>query len=84
VFAVDEKPQAQALTGPPRSPDAAPARARHDYERHGTLDFFAALEVATGKVSTDLRARHTSADFVGFRNKVTREVPDVLAAGSPH
>jgi transposase/transposase-like protein len=78
VFAVDEKPQIQALnrTAPilPMLP-TTPARATHDYERNGTCDLFAALEIATGKVITDIRASHTSADFVAFLNKVNREVP---------
>lgn len=82
VFAVDEKPQVQAInrTAPilPMLP-TSPQRASHDYQRNGTVDLFAALEVATGKVITDLRARHTSADFVAFLNKVNREVPDELA-----
>ena len=73
VFAVDEKPQIQALnrTAPtlPMLP-TTPARATHDYQRNGTCDLFAALEIATGKVITDIRPRHTSADFVAFLNKV--------------
>jgi transposase/transposase-like protein len=79
VFAVDEKPQIQALnrTAPtlPMLP-TTPARATHDYHRNGTCDLFAALEIATGTVITDLRPRHTSADFVAFLNKVNRTVPD--------
>lgn len=51
-----------------------PARATHDYERDGTLDLFAALEIATGRVITDLRPSHTSAEFVKFLNKINREV----------
>ncbi len=81
VFALDEKPQIQALnrTAPtlPMLP-TTPARATHDYERNGTCDLFAALEIATGKVITDIRARHTSADFVAFLNKVNRHVPNDL------
>jgi transposase len=81
VFAVDEKPQIQALnrTAPtlPMLP-TTPARATHDYERNGTCDLFAALEIATGKVITDIRGRHTSADFVAFLNKVNRNVPTEL------
>ena len=78
VFAVDEKPQIQALnrtapTLPMRS--TTPARATHDYQRNGTFDLFAAPEIATGKVITDIRLRHTSADFVAFLNKVNRNVP---------
>ena len=78
MFAVDEKPQIQALnrTAPtlPMLP-TTPARATHDYQRNGTCDLFAALEIATGKVITDIRPRHTSADFVAFLNKVNRNVP---------
>jgi transposase len=81
VFAIDEKPQIQALdrTAPtlPMLP-TTPARATHDYERNGTCDLFAALEIATGKVITDIRARHTSADFIAFLNKVNRNVPAEL------
>jgi transposase len=78
VFAVDEKPQIQALNrSAPTLPmlPTTPARATHDYERNGTLDLFAALEIATGKVITDLRPSHTSAEFVKFLNKINREVP---------
>ena len=81
VFAVDEKPQIQALnrTAPtlPMLP-TTPARATHDYQRNGTCDLFAALEIATGKVITDIRKTHTSADFVAFLNKVNRNVPAEL------
>ena len=35
-----------------------PQKATHDYARNGTLDLFAALEVAIGKVITDLRKSH--------------------------
>jgi transposase len=78
VFAVDEKPQIQALnrTAPtlPMLP-TTPERATHDYQRNGTVDLFAALNVATGAVITDIRARHTSADFVAFLNRINRNVP---------
>jgi DDE superfamily endonuclease len=78
VFAVDEKPQIQALdrSAPilPMLP-TTPQRATHDYERNGTIDLFAALEVATGKVITQQRPSHTSAEFVVFLNKINREVP---------
>jgi transposase len=81
VFAIDEKPQVQALnrTAPtlPMLP-TTPERATHDYERNGTCDLFAALDIATGKVITDIRKSHTSADFVAFLNKVNREVPKDL------
>lgn len=78
VFAVDEKPQIQALNrSAPTLPmlPTTPQRATHDYERNGTIDLFAALEIATGKVITDLRPSHTSAEFISFLNKINREVP---------
>lgn len=81
VFCVDEKPQIQAInrTAPtlPMLPTTA-ARATHDYRRNGTLDLFAALDMATGTVITDLRQTHTSKDFVAFLNKINRNVPDDL------
>lgn len=81
VYAVDEKPQIQALdrTAPilPMLP-TTPQKATHDYVRNGTLDLFAALNIATGTVITDLRKSHTAADFLAFLNKIDREVPDDL------
>ncbi len=81
VFAVDEKPQIQALnrTAPtlPMLP-TTPQRATHDYQRNGTLDLFAALNIATGTVITDIRKTHTSDDFIAFLNKVNRNVPAEL------
>ena len=78
VFAVDEKPQIQALdrTAPtlPMLP-TTPQRATHDYLRNGTCDLFAALDIATGTVITDIRSSHTSADFIAFLNKINRNVP---------
>ncbi len=69
VFAVDEKPQIQALDRTaPTLPMLAttPQRATHDDERNGTCDLFAALNMATGSVITDIRKSHTSADFIAF------------------
>jgi transposase/transcriptional regulator with XRE-family HTH domain len=82
VFAVDEKPQIQALDRTaPTLPMLAttPARATHDYQRHGTVDLFAALDVARGTVISDIRTSHTQDDFIAFLNKIDREVPDQLA-----
>ncbi len=51
-------------------------RHTHDYKRNGTTSLFAALEVATGKVTTQARARHTAADFLAFLRQVERAYPD--------
>jgi transposase len=81
VFAVDEKPQIQALnrTAPmlPMMPTTAQRRS-HDYRRNGTIDLFAALDIASGKVISELRPNHTSAQFIKFLNKINREVPAEL------
>ena len=81
VFAVDEKPQIQAIdrTAPtlPMLP-TTPQRATHDYERNGTVDLFAALDIARGTVISDIRTSHTQDDFIAFLNKINREVPAEL------
>jgi transposase len=78
VLSVDEKTQIQALdrTAPmlPLKPGQV-ERHTHDYERHGTTQLFAALEVATGKVTTQTRARHTGADFLAFLREIERTYP---------
>ncbi len=61
VLCVDEKPQAQALErAAPVLPlrPGTPEKRSHDYIRHGTTTLFAALEVATGKVTDACYPRH--------------------------
>jgi transposase len=55
-----------------------PQRASHDYERNGTVDLFAALDIARGTVITDIKKRHTQVEFIGFLNKIDRQVPAEL------
>ena len=82
VFCVDEKPQIQALerTAPvlPMIP-GIPERRSFDYTRHGTVDLFAALNTATGKVIGKLAAQHTAEDFRDFLNDIDRQVEPGLA-----
>lgn len=78
VLSVDEKTSIQALERtqvplPLRSGRAV--RHTHDYKRHGVIDLFAALEVATGKVTGRLSNGHTAADFITFMKKVVRRYP---------
>ena len=47
----------------------------HDYKRHGTIDVFAAMNVATGEVLTDLRKGHTGADVLRFFKQIDASVP---------
>ncbi|HEV2368759.1 MAG TPA: IS630 family transposase [Acidimicrobiales bacterium] len=78
VLCVDEKSQIQALdrTAPilPLRP-GLPERATHDYRRHGTTTLFAALEVATGRVTDACYDRHGKAEFLDFLKKVARAYP---------
>lgn len=78
VLSVDEKTSIQALERtqlplPLRTGRAV--RHTHDYKRHGIVDLYAALEVATGKVTHELRNSHTAADFLSFMKKVVRRYP---------
>src|SRR3954452_18455792 len=78
VLCVDEKSQIQALnrTAPilPLRP-GLPEKASHDYQRNGTTTLFAALEIATGKVTDQCYERHGKAEFLAFLNKVARAYP---------
>ncbi|PWI05947.1 IS630 family transposase [Streptomyces sp. NWU339] len=82
VFAVDEKPQIQALerTAPvlPMVP-GIPERRSFDYVRHGTVDLFAALNTATGKVIGKLSAQHRAVDFRDFLDEIDRQTESGLA-----
>jgi transposase len=81
VLCVDEKTQIQALdrTAPvfPMMP-GVPARASHDYKRAGTSSLYAALDLATGKVTGSLHARHRAIEFRKFLATIDREVPPGL------
>ena len=80
VLSVDEKSQIQALdrTAPilPLRP-GLPEKASHDYIRRGTTTLFAALEVATGRVTDACDPRHTHAEFLAFLKQVAKAYPRV-------
>ncbi|MGE3509009.1 MAG: IS630 family transposase [Vicinamibacterales bacterium] len=77
VFAVDEKSQIQALQrAQPILPMdiGRPERRTHNYLRHGTLDLFAALNVATGQILASCTRRHRAHDFVAFLRAIDASV----------
>jgi hypothetical protein len=80
VLCVDEKSQVQALdrTAPilPLRP-GIPEKQTHDYLRHGTTTLFAALEVATGKVTDACYPRHRHEEFLRFLKHVAKTYPRV-------
>ena len=57
-----------------------PEKATHDYVRHGTTTLFAALEVATGKVTDACLPRHRHEEFLRFLKQVARAYPRRRAA----
>lgn len=75
VLSMDEKTSIQALERTQLPLPLRAGRARrhtHDYKRHGVVDLYAALEVATGKVTHQLSDTHTAVDFLAFMKKVER------------
>ena len=79
VLCVDEKSQVQALDRTqkvlPMQPGHAEQRT-HDYVRHGTTTLFAALEIATGKVTGVCKNRHRHQEFLAFLKHLARAYPD--------
>lgn len=81
VFAVDEKSQIQALQrAQPILPMdiGQPERRTHNYLRHGTLDLFAALNLATGEVLARCKPQHRAQDFVAFLREIEASVEPAL------
>jgi hypothetical protein len=50
-------------------------RHTHDYKRHGVLDLYAALNLATGEAAHACSESHTAADFVALMKLVARQDP---------
>jgi len=78
VLSVDEKPSIQALERAQGYLKLPTGRAligqSHDYKRHGTTTLFAALEVATGKVTDACYPQHRHQEFL---NQVAKAYPRV-------
>lgn len=81
VLSVDEKSQIQALN---RTQPVLPMGLgyvegiTHDYVRHGTTTLFAALDVASGNVMTQCKARHRHQEFLSFLKHIDSNVPKDL------
>jgi putative transposase len=81
VLCVDEKSQVQALE---RTQPLLPLGfgyvegVTHDYKRHGTTTLFAALDVLTGQVLAQCKARHRHQEFLGFLRTIESAVPPDL------
>ncbi|MEW6568486.1 MAG: IS630 family transposase, partial [Chloroflexota bacterium] len=81
VLCLDEKSQIQALN---RTQPMLPMGlgyvegVTHDYEPHGTMTLFAALDIATGKVITVSRRRHRHQEYLDFLKCLEANVPSSL------
>lgn len=81
VLCVDEKSQIQALD---RTQPILPLGlgyvegVTHDYIRHGTTTLFAALDIASGEVLTQCKARHRHQEFLTFLRHIDANVPEDL------
>ncbi len=81
VLCVDEKSQCQALE---RTQPMLPMGlgyvegVTHDYERHGTLTLFAALDIACGEVIASTHKRHRHQEFLKFLRQIDKETPAEL------
>lgn len=80
VISVDEKPSIQALerkTGYVEMDNGKIVRGlKSTYKRHGTLNLFAALEVATGQVKTAFTQLKRREEFLQFMDQVVAETPE--------
>lgn len=80
VICVDEKPSIQALEraqGYLKLPNGrALSGHSHDYKRNGVSTLFAALDVATGKVTAAHKNRRRRIEFLDFMNTIVAAYPD--------
>jgi transposase len=79
VISVDEKPSIQALERATGYVETDNGKIVHGfkstYKRHGTLNLFAALEIATGAIHTQTTRQKCRVDFLSFMDQVLAELP---------
>ncbi len=82
VICVDEKAGIQALdrsqTILPLRP-GMPASRSWEYERNGTVDLFAALNILNGTVITEFHRKHRHQEFLVFLRTIDANIPEELA-----
>jgi len=80
VLSVDEKPSIQALeraTGYVETDSGKIVRGfKSTYKRHGTLNLFAALEVATGAIHAQTTTQKRRLEFLEFMDQVVADIPE--------
>ena len=91
VLCADEKSQVQALDRSqpvlPMMP-GMPEKRTHDYVRHGTVDLFAAFDIATGLVIAKTYKSHRAREWIKFLEEIDKQVPQLAEpdehGGEPH
>lgn len=80
VLCVDEKPSIQALeraTGYVQTSSGKIVRGlKSTYKRHGTINLFAALDVASGTIQSKTTTTKKRPDFQAFLDDIVATVPD--------
>jgi transposase len=80
VISIDEKPSIQALertSGFVLTSSGKIVRGlKSTYKRHGTLNLFAALNVATGTIQSKTTTTKKRPDFQAFLEEVVADIPD--------
>jgi transposase len=80
VVSIDEKPSIQAIeraTGYVQTTDGTVVRGfKSTYKRHGTLNLFAALNVATGAIKGKVTQYKRRIEFLEFMDELIAEVPE--------
>ena len=86
VLCADEKSQVQALDRSqpvlPMMP-GMPEKRTHDYVRHGTVDLFAAFDIATGVVIAETYKSHRAKEWIRFLEEIDKQVPQLAEPGEP-
>jgi transposase len=79
VISIDEKPSIQALersTGYVATQNGKIVQGfKSTYKRHGTLNLFAALEVATGAIHTQTTRQKRRVEFLAFMDQLLLDLP---------
>ena len=80
VISVDEKPSIQALeraVGYVETDNGKIVRGyKSTYRRHGTLNLFAALEIATGAIHTQTTKQKRRIEFLEFMDRLLLDLPN--------
>jgi transposase len=86
VLCADEKSQVQALDRSqpvlPMMP-GMPEKRTHDYVRHGTVDLFAAFDIATGVVIAKTYKSHRAKEWIKFLEEIDKHVPQLAEPDEP-